>query len=231
MNVHEKLRVTRRERVALAGGFQLFDDFRAGGANDAEFGTVGGCGIGHAGLSRGEFVGFVVGFESAVFAEEGAFGGVFVAQHEVVHFDLLGGPLEGRKALGGFEEIVEMALISDAIPLGLGGAEDEIGFEGFGARFVGVFPAGEENLPAEFTVGGEDEGGGAGAVFEGVLGGAGAAGGGGGSCSAGVAFFGLGFGGRRRGGRFVEGRVVRGKHRNPETSVREGGAGFVKKGG
>ncbi len=83
-----------------------------------------------------------------------------------------------------------MALRSDSVPLTLGGAEDEIVFEGFRAGLVGIVPAGEEDLPAEFAVGREDEGGGAGAVFEGVLGGACAAGGGGGSGAAAVTFFG-----------------------------------------
>ena len=40
-------------------------------------------------------VGFVELLEQAEFALEGAFGGGFVAQGEIVLFDLIGGPVEG----------------------------------------------------------------------------------------------------------------------------------------
>jgi hypothetical protein len=41
-------------------------------------------------VGGGEVVGLVIGFESAEFAMKGTFGGVFVAQEEVMHFDLVG---------------------------------------------------------------------------------------------------------------------------------------------
>jgi hypothetical protein len=44
-------------------------------------------------------VDFVVLFEEAVFALEGAFGGGFVAQIQIVFVDLVRGPIKGRDAL------------------------------------------------------------------------------------------------------------------------------------
>ena len=147
----------------------------------------------HAGVEGfgcGEFVGFVVRFESAVFTMKGTFGGVFVAEHEVVHLDLFGFAHEERLAVGGFEEVVIGAFTAEAVPFGLRGAENEIGFERGFAGLILFKPARVEDLPAFGGIGREDESAGACAVFEGVLSGFGAAGGGGGSGAAAIAFFG-----------------------------------------
>jgi len=152
-------------------GSHLLEDFLAGAKLDDQVGNRFGILVGRR---RGEFVGFVVGFEKAVFPVEGAFGGVFVAEHEVVHFALFGGPHVGRVAGGGGDELVVLALGAEAVPLGLGSAENEIGFERCFEGLVGVLPAREEDEPALFGFHGEDEGSGASAVFAGVLGGGGA---------------------------------------------------------
>ncbi len=114
-----------------------------------------------------------------------------------------------------------MALSSDSIPLTLGGAEDEIVFERFWAGLVGVVPAREEDEPALFAVGREDEGFGAGTVFKGVLGGVKAALGTGRPGAAAVAFFGGVFG-------FVE-IFSLGKHLISELIVAEGRSRLAEK--
>jgi hypothetical protein len=156
----------RGEWFGLAVAHHVFADYFDGGVDDGR--SEKGAGIRGWGGGK-EFVGFVVGFEKAVFALEFAFGGGDVAEHEVVHFDLFWGPGKGRAAEGGEEKIVVLALRSDSVPLTLGGAEDEIVFERFWTGLVAMVPAGEEDEPALFAVGREDEGFGAGAVFEGVL--------------------------------------------------------------
>ena len=85
----------------------------------------------------GGFVEFVVLFEGAVFAVEGAFRGGFVAEEEVVHFEFFGRPIEGRTAVERGAVGVIIALAADAEPFGLGGFEDEI-VEG-GVFGVGLF--------------------------------------------------------------------------------------------
>ncbi len=110
-----------------------------------------------------------------------------------------------------------MALGADAVPLGLGGFEDEIVEEGVFDGAVGSAPVAEEEEPGFFKFAGEDEGVGAGAVFDGVLGGLGAAFGGSGSGAAGIAFYGLGWLGLELvfgiGGRFEEVEIFcEGKH-------------------
>jgi hypothetical protein len=152
-------------------GSHLLEDLLTGATLDDQVGN----GFGILGRRRwGEFVGFVMGFEKAVFPVEGAFGGVFVAEHEVVHFALGGGPHVRRVAGGGGDEFVVLALDAEAVPLGLGGAENEIGFERCFEGLVGVLPARQEDEPALFGFHREDEGSGASAVFAGVLCGGGA---------------------------------------------------------
>ena len=179
-----------RERVVFAAGHDFFADFLGGDAD--EFHSVGG--LAAAGVERfgfGEFVGFVVGFQSAVLTMERAFGGVFVAEHEVVHLDLCGFAHKERPAVSGFEEVVIGALAAEPVPFGLRGAENEIGFERVFAGLIIFLPTREEDFPAFGGIGGEDESAGASAMFEGVLGGFGAPFGGGGSGAARIAFFGL----------------------------------------
>ena len=101
--------------------------FVTGTEEGAEFGfEFGGCGFGgFRGFGFGG-VGFAELFEEAEFALESAFGGGFVAQEEVVFFDEVGGPIEGRGAVGGAFLAVKVALGANAVPLGLGGFEDEV---------------------------------------------------------------------------------------------------------
>ena len=65
-------------------------------------------------------------FKETEIALEGAFGGGFVAKHKVVLLDLVGRPVEGRRALGEARKAVEIAMGADAVPFGLSGFEDEI---------------------------------------------------------------------------------------------------------
>ena len=183
----------------------------------------------------GEFVGFVVGFEHPKFALKSALSVVFVAQHEVLHFDVVGCDCKGGFAIDGDDEIIELALAAEAVPLGLGGAKDEVGFEGVGARFVGIFPTGFEDLPTVWGFLGKDESGGAGAVLESVLGGSRFAFGGGWTGAAGVTFFAFGirrigifgFIDGRLGGRIIEDVFVR--IHISELSVEDGRAGRAEK--
>ena len=163
--------------------------------------------------SRGGAVYFVMLFEETVFALEGAFGGGFVAQGEIVLFGLLRGPVVGRGILEGKEERIVIALEAEAVPFGLGGFEDEIAFEGVFNGIVGIEPTVQEDLPGFSGFAGEDEGFGVGTVFERVLRGDGAAFRGGGSGVATIAFFGF---------------LV---HVIPELSVKAGQARFFKKRG
>jgi hypothetical protein len=133
----------------------------------------------------------VVLFEEAVFALEGAFGGGFIAQIQIVLFDLVGSPVEGRDALEDVEIDIIVALSAGAVPFGLGGFEDEIIFERVFTRLVGLEPVVKEDEPGIFGFAGEDEGVGAGTVFDGVFGRDGAAFGRCGPGVAGVAFFGF----------------------------------------
>jgi hypothetical protein len=67
--------------------------------------------IGGGGINRADFDGgveFAELFEVAEITLEGAFGGIFVAQQEVVHFQLLGDPIEGGSALSEAHIIVEV---------------------------------------------------------------------------------------------------------------------------
>ena len=109
--------------------------------------------------------------KGAVFAMEGTFGGVFVAKKEVMHFDFFGRPIEGRAAVESEVVDVVIALAVDALPLRLGGFEDEIVGEGVfgivvtGGDVVVLAPAVKEEEPGGFGFAGEDEGFGASAVF------------------------------------------------------------------
>ncbi len=107
-------------------------------------------------------------FDYLVLAMGAAFGGGFVAQAEVVLLDFVGIPFVRSSAAEGFDEEIVIALGAEAEPFGLGGSENEIGFEaGMGA--VGCAPVVEEVEPVLFRFVGEDEGLGAGAVFGRVL--------------------------------------------------------------
>ena len=125
--------------------------------------------------------------EGAVFAVKGAVGGGFVAEVEVVHFDFFGSPVEGGAAVDVHAGIgIVVALAADAVPVGFGGAADEVVSEGMvsagaatGVVDEGLFffgdamfaaPAGEEDLEGGFGFAGEDEGFGAAAVGDGVTG-------------------------------------------------------------
>ena len=162
-------------------------------------------------------MGFVIGFEGAEFALEGAFSIAFVAQHEILHFDFVGGQREWMTAADRNHEVVVLALDAEAEPFGLSGAKDEIGFERFGVGLIDVFPAGFEDFPTELGFGGQDESGGACAVLAGVLGGFRFSFGRGGACATGVTLFGFGIRrirvivDGRRGGRGEE-RFVRKHH-------------------
>ena len=160
--------------------------------------------------------------EGAVFAVEGAVGGGFVAEMEVVHFDVFGSPVEEGAAVDVHAGVgIVVALAADAMPVGFGGAADEVVGEGvigagaaMGVVDEGLFffgdamfaaPAGEEDEEGGFGFAGEDEGFGAGAVLNGVAGRAEAARE---TCrtgAAGVAFF-LGRRGSERAGGLVIGQ-------------------------
>ncbi len=146
-------------------------------------------------------------FEEAVFALEAAFGTGLVTQQEVVHFDFVRGPVERREALALGEIEVVIALGADAVPLGLGGFVDEIVFESVRGGPVGLAEAVQKELPGFYVFAREDEGLGATAVFEGVLGRDGATFRRSGAGAARVAFFGCGSfaGGERRSG--LDGRA------------------------
>ena len=178
------------------------------GSRGAGFGGNGG---GGASFARG--VEFAELFEEAEFALKGAFGGGFVAKHEVVFFNLVGGPVEGGEALREGHTGIEVALGANAEPFGLRGFENEIILEGVFGGLIGLAPAAEEEKPGFLRFTGEDEGLGAGAVFGGIFGRGGAAFGGGGAGAAAVAFFGFGVG--------VE-------HLISEPSVRGGRSGWRK---
>jgi hypothetical protein len=104
--------------------------------------------------------------EGIKFTLEGAFGGGFVAEMEIVFLDFRRGPIEGRARTDGAEKVVKIAMGADATPLGLGGFVDEIVFERVFGRLVFGEPAVEEAVPVFFGFDvGEDEGFGAAAVF------------------------------------------------------------------
>ncbi len=88
----------RGEWFGFAIAHHVFADYCDGGADDGR--SEKGAGVSGWGGGK-EFVGFVVSFEKAVVALKFALGGGDVAEHEVVHFDLFGGPGEGRTAEGG----------------------------------------------------------------------------------------------------------------------------------
>jgi hypothetical protein len=101
----------------------------AGGvfAGDEEFGFfvfIEFGGFGGANFLVG--VEFAELFEITEFALKGAFGGGFVAEEEIVLLDFIGQPVEGREAAQDHFEGMKVALSADAVPLGLGGFEDEI---------------------------------------------------------------------------------------------------------
>ncbi len=118
------------------GVFDAIPDFvknaEAGGAGsvfagDEEFGFVvfiefGGFG----GVNLDVGVEFAELFEITEFALEGSFDGGFVAEEEVVLLDFIGQPVEGREAAQDHFEGMKVALGADAVPLGLGGFEDEV---------------------------------------------------------------------------------------------------------
>jgi len=137
-------------------------------------------------------VGFVVLFEKAVFALESAFGGGFVAEGEIVLFDFVRRPIKCRHALHVARERVVVALRTDAVPLGLGGFEDEVVFERVFGGQVGFAKVRENEFPGFFGFVGEDEGAAASTVFDGVSGRGGAAFGRSGAGAAAVTFFGFG---------------------------------------
>jgi len=96
------------------------------------------------GLGRGSEVGrFQTLLELIELALEGALSGGFIAQQEVVVLYLLVSPIVSIDAAGGAEEIVEVALVADAVPLGLGGFENEIVGDGIVSGVVALRPAGE----------------------------------------------------------------------------------------
>ena len=172
----------------LAAGEAVFDGVAAGALDEGDAGGTGGVYLGEVegavvgeiggeiggglllwvGFRRGGRMGFVVLFELAVFALEAAFGGSFVAQQAIVGFDLVGRPVIGS-VVGAVElEIAVIALAADTGPLGLGGFEDEIVFEGVFGGVVAAGPFAEKVEPVVFGFAGEDESFGAGAVFDGV---------------------------------------------------------------
>jgi hypothetical protein len=122
------------------GGFDaVFEHFEgdddAGGTvwiftQDEDFGFGVGFGVGFGGGSGfgsgGSGVEFAELFEETEGALEGAFGGGSVAKQEVVFFDVGGGPIGGREAFLRAFMAVQVALSAHAVPLGLGGFEDEI---------------------------------------------------------------------------------------------------------
>ena len=79
------------------------------------------------------------------------------------------------------------------MPFGLSGFEDEIIFERVFGGLVVAAPAVEKEKPGFLGLAGEDEGLGAGAVFDGIFGRGGAAFGRSGAGAATIAFFGFGF--------------------------------------
>jgi hypothetical protein len=188
----------------VAGGAVGIYPHDAGSLNGLGFGFRLGFGIGRRGGFR--FMRFEVLFEEAIFALERAFGSVFVAEMEVVFFDLFRGPVERREAAQHPHVDVVIALTTEAMPLGLGGFEDEIVFERVFFGLVAMAPAVEEALPTFFRFGGEDEGESARAMSDSVFGGADTAFERSGAGAAAVTFFGRGIGGEI-GVRF-RGRVV-----------------------
>ena len=114
---------------------------------------------------------FIVRFESAVFAMEGALGVAFVAQEKIVHFDLFGRPGGDGVAAGGEHEVVIFTDGTQAIPFGLRGAENEIPFEGGIAGLIALEPGVVEDFPAFVGFdGGQDESASTGPVAQGVQG-------------------------------------------------------------
>ena len=105
--------------------------------------------------------------------------------------DLIGRPVESAAAFGAGHDTVEIALRADAVPLGLGGSADEIVGEGVFGGVIDFAKVGEDELPGFLGFVREDEGLGAGAVFDGVFGRGGAAFGRSGAGAAAIAFFGL----------------------------------------
>ena len=166
----EVLRGVAVEFVCFGSGFRatgwsLLRKYRLGGSSFF-FGS------GFRGLGR---VSLVMLFELAVFTLEAAFGGSFVAQHEIVALDEGVGPVIGSGPILA-EKVVKVLLAADARPFGLGGFEDEGIEEGVFFGLIAVGPDFEEEEPIFFAFAGLDESFGAGAVFEGVLGGLGFAG-------------------------------------------------------
>jgi hypothetical protein len=114
-------------------------------------------------------VGLHVVFKGAVFAMEGAFGGVFIAQGEIMALAFTGIKDVGRDSADDIEEIVVSVLSADAVPFGLRDFEDEIGFERALGGLIGIAPAGEKEEPIFLKFAGEDESFGAAAMFDGIL--------------------------------------------------------------
>jgi len=137
-------------------------------------------------------VSFEVVFEHSVLASEAAFGGGEIAEDEVVGFDFFGLPAtDGRVAVADEVEVV-FAFNAEATPFSLGGFDDEGVEDGvFGGVLVGIEPGVEEEEPVGLGFAGDDEGGGAHAVADGVAGGGLAARKTGGAGSAGISFFGI----------------------------------------
>ncbi len=117
------------------------------------------------GGARGGTVGFEELLSQAKFALEAAFGGVFVAQHAVEQFGLFGSEIEGGAAEMGATGVV-FALGADALPIGLGGAIDELVFERVFGGVIGSAPMLEDDLPGFFGFAFEDEGIAASAEFD-----------------------------------------------------------------
>ncbi len=137
-------------------------------------------------------VGFVELLEKAEFALEGAFGGGFVAESEIVVLDLLGPPVDGCTTSGIGHEDVEIDLGAAAVPFSLSRSDDEIVVERVFGGFIEVAPVGEKGFPLFLRFVREDESAGAGAVFGGILRRGRAAFGRSGAGAATIAFFGFG---------------------------------------
>jgi hypothetical protein len=126
-------------------------------------------GFTHGFLDRGGFVGLVMMFEEAVIALESAFGGGFVAKHQIVRLNLTGIPAVCGAGFERGQKIVIVALSAETIPLRLRRSENEIKFERVFLGLVGVAPVTEKEFPVSDGLVREDEGSRTGAVFDGVF--------------------------------------------------------------
>jgi hypothetical protein len=114
-------------------------------------------------------VSFEVLLKKAVFTLKRTLSGSFVAQREVMTFDIGGAPGVWRRGSHREKELVMIALGTEAIPLGLSNFEYEIELERVVSGLIGGAPTGEEKEPVFFGLVGKDKGFGASAVLGGVL--------------------------------------------------------------